>query len=103
LMMTIAELCISPIGLSMVSKLSPIRFSCFMMGVWFLSAAASNFIAGLLSTLYPSPSNPAPTFLGLQIDGLTTFFMIFVVMAAIAALILMIISRKLSRMMHGIQ
>ncbi|MGZ7070480.1 MAG: hypothetical protein ACXVHN_06655 [Methanobacterium sp.] len=41
--------------------------------------------------------------MGLQIDGLTTFFIIFVVMAAIAALILMIISRKLSRMMHGIQ
>ncbi|WP_414469047.1 peptide MFS transporter [Methanobacterium sp. ACI-7] len=101
-MMTLGELCISPIGLSMVSKLSPIRFSCLMMGVWFLSSAASNIIAGLLSTLYPSPSNPIPTFLGMQIHGLTSFFMIFIVMAAIAAVILLIISKKLTKMMHGI-
>lgn len=102
-MMTVAELCISPIGLSMVSKLSPIRFSCFMMGIWFLSAAAANLIAGLLSTLYPSPTNPLPTFLGYQIHGLSEFFMIFVISSAIGAIILLIISKKISYMMHGVK
>jgi len=100
--MTLGELCISPIGLSMVSKLSPVRFSCLLMGVWFLSTAASNIIAGLLSSLYPSSSNPFPTLCGIPIDGLFSFFMIFVVMSAIAAVILLIISKRLSIMMHGI-
>jgi POT family proton-dependent oligopeptide transporter len=102
LMMTLGDLCISPIGLSMVSKLSPVRFSCLMMGVWFLSSAASNMIAGLLSSLYPDPNGPIPTLLGIPIDGFTSFFMIFVVMSAVAAIILIIISKKLSKMMHGI-
>jgi POT family proton-dependent oligopeptide transporter len=101
-MMTLGELCISPIGLSMVSKLSPVRFSCLMMGVWFLSSAASNMIAGLLSSLYPDPNGPIPTLLGIPIDGFTSFFMIFVVMSAVAAIILIIISKKVSKMMHGI-
>jgi len=102
-MMTLGELCISPIGLSMVSKLSPLRFSCLMMGVWFLSSAASNIIAGLLSSLYPEPGMPIPTLLGIQIAGYSSFFMIFIIMSALAALFLIIISKKLSKMMHGIQ
>ncbi len=102
-MMTLGELCISPIGLSMVSKLSPAKFSCLLMGVWFLSSAASNIIAGLLSSLYPDPSKPVPVLLGIPIDGFTSFFMIFIVMSTIAAVILIIISKKLTKMMHGVQ
>ena len=55
-MMTFGELCLSPIGLSAVTKLSPARFVSLLMGVWFLSAAASNLLAGFLSCLYPDPS-----------------------------------------------
>jgi len=43
---TFGELCISPIGLSMVSKLSPAKFACLMMGVWFLTSAFANILAG---------------------------------------------------------
>ena len=50
---TFGELCISPIGLSMVSKLSPAKFCCLLMGVWFLTSAFANILAGQLSTLYP--------------------------------------------------
>lgn len=102
-MMTLGEMCISPIGLSMVSKLSPARFACLLMGVWFLSSAASNIIAGLLSSLYPDPSKPVPFLLGVPIDGFTSFFMIFIVMSIIAAVILILISKKLTKMMHGVQ
>lgn len=101
-MMTLGELCISPIGLSMVSKLSPKRFACLLMGVWFLSSAASNIIAGLLSSLYPDPAKPIPVILGIPIDGFTSFFMIFVVMSLLASLILMITRKRLSMMMNGI-
>jgi proton-dependent oligopeptide transporter, POT family len=54
---TIGELCLSPIGLSMVVKLSPLRFTSLLMGIWFLSTSAANKFAGLLSSLYP-PTEP---------------------------------------------
>jgi POT family proton-dependent oligopeptide transporter len=50
---TFGELCLSPIGLSMVVKLAPLRFASLLMGVWFLSTATANKFAGELSALYP--------------------------------------------------
>jgi len=50
---TFGELCLSPIGLSMVVKLAPVRFASLLMGVWFLSTATANKFAGDLSALYP--------------------------------------------------
>ncbi len=50
---TMGELALSPIGLSMVVKLSPQKFTSLLMGIWFLSMATSNKVAGALSTLYP--------------------------------------------------
>ncbi|MCZ2222905.1 MAG: peptide MFS transporter [Chitinophagales bacterium] len=50
---TYGELCLSPIGLSMVNKLSPARLASLLMGVWFLSTASANKFAGTLSSLYP--------------------------------------------------
>ncbi len=52
---TFGELCLSPIGLSMVNKLAPVKFASLLMGVWFLSTAAANKFAGTLSALYPEP------------------------------------------------
>jgi POT family proton-dependent oligopeptide transporter len=52
---TFGELCLSPIGLSMVNKLAPVKFASLLMGVWFLSTAAANKFAGTLSSLYPEP------------------------------------------------
>ena len=50
---TIGELCLSPIGLSLVSKLSPMRFVSLLFGVWFLANSVANKAAGQLSSLYP--------------------------------------------------
>ena len=50
---TVGELCLSPIGLSMVVKLAPVRLASLLMGVWFLSNAAANKFSGTLSALYP--------------------------------------------------
>ena len=100
---TFGELCISPIGLSMVSKLSPAKFTCLLMGVWFLTSAVANILAGQISTLYPDPTRPTPFLLGIPIDSFTAFFMIFVVMSIIAALILFLIRKRLENMMHGIK
>ncbi|MGX5818541.1 peptide MFS transporter [Chitinophaga lutea] len=50
---TIGELCLSPIGLSLVAKLAPIRFSSLLMGVWFIGNASGYALAGTLGTLLP--------------------------------------------------
>jgi proton-dependent oligopeptide transporter, POT family len=101
---SIGELCLSPIGLSMVSKLSPIRIGSLMMGTWFLANAVANKFAGTLSALIPPDVAPAdgkfPSFLGFQIKDLNDFFMLFVIMTAVAAALLFVISGKLIKMMH---
>lgn len=99
---TMGELTLSPIGLSMVNKLSPARFASLLMGVWYLSMATANKFAGSLSSLYPE-AGKTKNFLGFEIAGLYDFFMIFVVMSAIAAVILFLLSKWLQRLMHGIR
>ncbi|MDX1942247.1 MAG: peptide MFS transporter [Saprospiraceae bacterium] len=53
LLHTWGELCLSPIGLSLVSKLAPLKLVSLLMAVWFLANAAANKLAGTLSGLYP--------------------------------------------------
>lgn len=100
---TMGELCLSPIGLSMVAKLSPARFSSLLMGTWFLANAAANKFAGTLSELIPSESNPTTSFVGFQITNLYEFFLVFIIMCGVAAGILFLISGKLQKMMGGIK
>ncbi len=50
---TWGELCLSPIGLSLVNKLAPLRFASLLMAVWFMANAAANVLMGKLSALYP--------------------------------------------------
>lgn len=99
---TMGEICLSPIGLSMVNKLTPIRFASLMMGIWYLSTATANKFAGTLSGLYPE-AGKVKTLLGYRIETMYDFFMVFVVMSATASLILFLLSKKLQKMMHGVE
>lgn len=54
--MTVAELCLSPIGLSLVSKLAPKKFLSLTMGIWFLTSFLGNLIAGILGGKYETLS-----------------------------------------------
>jgi len=104
---TMGELCLSPIGLSMVSKLSPLRFSSLLMGTWFLANAAANKFAGTLSALIPGTGEEGSgakvtSFLGFQIENLFDFFLVFIVMCGIAAAVLFAMSRWLEKKMHGV-
>ena len=51
---TIAEICLSPVGLSSMTRLAPARIVSLMMGVWFLAASVGNYIGGQLGGLYES-------------------------------------------------
>lgn len=97
---TWGELCLSPIGLSLVNKLAPFKFASLLMAVWFLANATANKTAGVLSALYPEPGKPIPSLLGYQIYGLYEFFMLFVVMAGVSSIILFAITTYLRKMMH---
>ncbi len=107
---TMGELCLSPIGLSMVSKLAPLRLSSLLMGTWFLANAAANKFAGTLSALIPPGAGEAPatastvfpTFLGFTIDNLFHFFLVFIALSGGAAILLVGIHRWLQKRMHGV-
>jgi len=168
---TMGELCLSPIGLSMVARLSPVRLGSLLMGIWFMSNAMANDFAGMLSKLYPekmvsveqvvaseakynlvlvdkskkdnktientekvnnvlsipissvkfdkikdskvkqsiyedlagNAQAKEKSFLGITVNSLYSFFMVFVVMAGVAAVILFLLSSKLLKMMDGIR
>ena len=99
---TFGELCLSPIGLSMVARLSPVRLASLLMGVWFLANAMANDFAGMLSKLYPE-GGKATSIFGHQIVTLNDFFMIFVVFSGVAAVLLFLISKWMLKMMGGIR
>jgi len=92
------ELCLSPIGLSLVNKLSPLKFSSLLMAVWFLATAAANKLAGVLSTLYPEKGRII-SLAGYAIHTPYDFFLLFVVMVAAASVILLLFSKWLSGLM----
>jgi len=90
---TTGELCLSPVGLSYVSKLSPKKLLGLLFGFWFCSSAIANFVGG---------------YLGSTIDAITKaysmsfFFMIFALIPAGTALLLIIFNPTLKRLMHGV-
>jgi len=87
---TIGELCLSPVGLSIVTKLAPQQIVGAMMGWWFLSIAVGNKLAGMAGGLFESL--PLPRLFGAV--SLTTF---------VAAAILLLLTRPLLRMMGGVR
>lgn len=137
---TFGELCLSPIGLSLVAKLAPKRFSSLLMGVWFISNAAGYALAGTLGAIIPPTGDKFefakshginlqnildgkiqatasqlsvlakqkidvhyPSFVGFTIHNLYEFFMVFVILSGVAAVLLFLLSGFLKKMMHGVR
>lgn len=98
---TIGELCLSPIGLSLVNKLSPQKYISLMMAVWFLAPAIANKAAGMISALYPEEGK-VTNFLGIDIHNLYEFFLINITLSGVASLVLFVLARRLGKMMHGV-
>jgi POT family proton-dependent oligopeptide transporter len=86
---TMGELCLSPVGLSMVTKLAPIRLGSLMMGVWFLSSFIANFLSGYLVQFFATM-------------GAQAIFTIISVVVIVLGLVVLLISNQLKKMMHGI-
>jgi proton-dependent oligopeptide transporter, POT family len=87
---TLGELCLSPIGLSATTKLAPDRAAGFMMGIWFLSTAIGNWLAGKAASLYSSMP-------------LHTLFGTVAVITIVAAALLALLVKPTVRLMSGVK
>ena len=85
----LGEMCVSPVGLSTMTKLAPTRVTGMMMGVWFLAASVGNYVAGRLAGQYESLP-------------LWQLFGLFVVLTFAAGGVLAILIRPIRRMMGGV-
>lgn len=90
---TLGELCLSPVGLSYVSKLAPVRLIALMFGVFFLSNFMANWAGGMTGSYIDTI---------VEQNSMTVFFLIFTVVPGVAALVLVLLKPILSKMMHGI-
>ncbi len=84
---TMGELCLSPIGLSMVTRLAPARLTALMMGLWFSSFSVANYLAGTLEAMLKDSGIPLYWFLVGSSVG--------------AGLVLLMLSPWIRRLMHG--
>ena len=87
---TLGELCLSPVGLSAMTKLAPARVAGFIMGMWFLSTSIGNWLAGKAASMYSSM--PLPT-----LFGTVAAFSI------VAAIVLALLIKPTVRLMHGVK
>ena len=97
---TWAELCLSPVGLSVVTKLAPIKLQSLMMGVWFLSFSMANFLGGVMaafSTKFKPGENGEPPEASFILDGLPGFYLMLVVFPVGAGFVIFAISPILKR------
>jgi len=87
-LMAIGEMLLAPIGLSMISRLAPPRYTALAVGAWYVCVGIAFYNGGLLAGLMN------------QTGGLFNFFSIFVIMTIIPAILMFLFSKKLTRMSH---
>jgi proton-dependent oligopeptide transporter, POT family len=86
LLMAVGEMLLAPIGLALVTHLSPPRFTAFLVGVWYLCIGIAFYSGGIIATLMSSVQN------------MGNFFLIFVIATIIPAFLLMFFAKKLNKM-----
>ncbi len=92
LLHTYGELCLSPVGLSSVTKLAPKRFVGQMMGIWFLAASLGNLIAGLLAGRFSADN----------VEQMPDLYLQIVLTTAGAGLLLLMFARPIRRLMGNV-
>ena len=94
LLITMGELCVSPVGLSYLSKLVPPRMIGFMFGIWYLAIAIGQKLAGTLGGMIDEIT---------ATYSLSSFFLIFTILCIALGGISIVLNRPLKRMMQGIR
>ncbi|MEN9347176.1 MAG: peptide MFS transporter [Flavobacteriales bacterium] len=101
LVITFGELCLSPIGLSIMTKLSPQPLQGMMMGMWFLASAYGQYVAGLLGAGMTSPDKNATA--SVKLISYTDGYMQLSIYAIIAGIVLIAISPFVRKLMHDVK
>jgi POT family proton-dependent oligopeptide transporter len=86
--MALGEMLLAPIGLSLITHLSPHRFTAFLVGVWYLCIGIAFYLGGAIAPLMSS------------LTKMSSFFAIFVVLSFVFGLALFFFTKKLDRMRH---
>jgi POT family proton-dependent oligopeptide transporter len=86
---TLGELCCSPVGLSLTTKLAPVKFASLFMGVFLLSSSLAQYAGGLIGESW-------------GVIAPTKFFMIFVISSAAGMALQMLIAPSMKKLMHGV-
>lgn len=101
LIITFGELCLSPIGLSIMTKLSPARLQGIMMGMWFLASAYGQYVAGLIGAgLADADPNASPE---VTMMTYTDGYKMLGLYAVIAGVALIVISPYIKKLMQGVK
>ena len=101
---SLAELCISPVGLSMITKLSLARIVGLMMGLWFLSISVAQYVAGVVAQVASVETvGGQVTNLKVSLDTYNGVFWTIGLISAAIGVVLIVISPLLKKWMHGVQ
>ncbi len=93
LLHSLGELCLSPVGLSSITKLAPQRLVGQMMGLWFLATSFGNLIAGLMAGNFSADA----------VDQMPALFRQIVMTAVITGTVMLILARPIKRMLTGVK
>jgi len=101
---TCGELCVSPVGLSMVTKLAPARMTGLVMGAWFLSISCANFLAGKISEYAATvDETKAEVAGGVPMSSYYPAYEFLLWYTVIVGGIYLVLSKPLNKWMHGIK
>jgi POT family proton-dependent oligopeptide transporter len=93
LLHTFGELCLSPVGLSSVTKLSPRKLAGQMMGVWFLATSLGNLIAGLLAGEFKADA----------LQQWPSMYYKIVILPVVTGVVLLLLSKPIKRLLVGVK
>lgn len=96
------EIFIIPIGLSLISKLAPVRYRSLMMGIMFTATAIAEIFSGVLASAVPLPTKSTFLFGIIPITNLSSFVLIFILISAITGILWFIFKNRIHELMHGI-
>lgn len=103
-MHTLGELCVSPTGLSFVTRAAPARYVSFLMGIWFLSNAIANKVGGQIAGQIENIEQgrlSLPWYRWFKLGGQADFFLLFVILSVGAAAVVLLLTPLLKRLLHG--
>ena len=102
--LVIAELFISPIALSLISKLAPVKHASLMIGTFYAATAVSAMLAGIFASAFPEkPGVVNYLFNFIPIPDLASFTWIFIIISGVIFIFWILFSNRIKKLMHGVE